>query len=193
MNTSSCDHSATVATAAALPPAPDTRCCQEHDAFGILHDCHEHILQRLALLDATAAELPTRGLSEHTLAALGDVLAFLHTAIPIHSADEEQTLFPRLRSAAGGPTGHTPMDCMEQEHRAHAEQIAQLERAIVRRDLAAVARAARAIVRDYRSHIEREEEVLYPWARELLAAPDTVTAMTAEMRRRRVQAGMLSC
>ena len=85
------------------------------------------------------------------------------------------------------------MDCMEQEHRAHAEQIAQLERAIVRREVGAVARAAQAIVRDYRSHIEREEEVLYPWARELLAAPVTVTEMTTEMRRRRVQAGMLSC
>ena len=179
---------------AKLPPAPDGRCCNEHDAFGILHDCHEHILQRLGRLEETARDIEAAaGLEESHLARLGDVLAFLHTAIPIHSADEEQSLFPRLRAAMKAAPGTTPMDCMEQEHVQHRAQLQRLERAIVKRDAGAAARAARAIVTDYRSHIGREEDVLFPWARGVLARPAVVAQMTAEMRARRVEAGLLSC
>jgi len=191
---SSCNLPAAAPAAGSLPAAPDASCYGRHDAFGILHDCHQHILERLTRLLAVAGDVESAGsLQERHLAGLGDVLAFLHTAIPIHSADEEVSLFPRLRTAVAPVGGHTPMDCMEQEHVQHRAQLSRLERAIVRRDAQAVARAARAIVTDYRSHIEREEEVLFPWARELLAQPVMLAEMTAEMRHRRVEVGLLSC
>jgi hemerythrin-like domain-containing protein len=124
---------------------------------------------------------------------LGDVLTFLDTAVPMHSADEEQTLFPRLREALGARAGSTPMDCMEREHVEHQALLAGLKRAVVRRDPRATAAAALAIVAGYREHIGKEEEVLFPWARETLTNPALVDAMTQQMRARRVAAGMLSC
>ena len=180
-------------TTQTLPAAPEAKCCAHHSAFAILHDCHEHILERLARLEGVGHDLErATALEERHMAALGDVLAFLHTAIPIHSADEERTLFPRLRAAQ--PTlGRTPMDCLEREHVDHAAQLAALERAIVQRELGAIARAALAVVGSYREHIGKEEEILFPWARELLGDPAIVQAMTREMRERRVAAGLLSC
>jgi iron-sulfur cluster repair protein YtfE (RIC family) len=173
---------------------PEARCCGHHDAFAILHDCHEHILERLERLETLGREL-TRAteLKEAHLAVLGDVLSFLDTAVPMHSADEEKSLFPRLRQAMGSVTGQTPMDCMEREHVEHQVMLAGLKRAVVRRDAAAVAREALGIVAGYREHIGREEDVLFPWARKTLADPVIVERMTLEMRERRVAAGMLSC
>lgn len=174
--------------------APTTRCCGHHDAFAILHDCHEHILERLARLEALGRELAGAGeITERHLAVFGDVLSFLDTAVPMHSADEEQTLFPRLRAALGAAAGRTPMDCMEKEHGEHQAQLAMLKRAIVKRDAKAASREALGIVAAYSEHIGKEEEVLFPWARETLTNPVLVDAMTQEMRQRRVAAGMLSC
>jgi len=174
--------------------APTTRCCGHHDAFGILHDCHEHILERLARLETLGRELSAGSeFGERHLAGLCDVLAFLDTAVPIHSADEEKSLFPRLRAMSGSMSGHTPMDCMEQEHVEHQALMAVLKRAVVKRDAAAAGRAALNIVGSYRDHIGREEEVLYPWARSVLTSPALVDAMTQEMRLRRQLAGLSSC
>jgi iron-sulfur cluster repair protein YtfE (RIC family) len=173
---------------------PEARCCDHHDAFAILHDCHEHILQRLARLEQLGRELQQApALEDRHLAVLGDVLTFLDVAVPMHSADEEQTLFPRLREALGPTAGHTPMDCMEQEHVQHQALLAGLKRAVVKRDVAATAQAALAIVSEYREHIGKEEDVLFPWARRTLANPVIVGAMTQQMRQRRVAAGMPSC
>ena len=177
-----------------LGPVPQSKCCGHHDAFSILHDCHEHILERLGRLETLGLELTQASvIEERHMAVLGDVLSFLDTAVPIHSADEEQTLFPRLREAIGPTAGHTPMDCMEQEHVQHQALLAALKRAVVRRDPAATARAALSIVSEYRGHIGKEEEVLFPWARRTLTDPVLVAGMTQQMRQRRVAAGMLSC
>ncbi|HEX5012416.1 MAG TPA: hemerythrin domain-containing protein [Planctomycetota bacterium] len=179
---------------AAVTRPPEARCCGHHDAFAILHDCHEHILERLARLESLGRELtPATELKEAHLAVLGDVLTFLDTAVAMHSADEEKTLFPRLRQAMGPTAGHTPMDCMEREHGEHQALLAGLKRAVVRRDAAAVAREALGVVGSYREHIGREEEVLFPWARRTLTDPVLVQRMTLEMRERRVAAGMLTC
>jgi iron-sulfur cluster repair protein YtfE (RIC family) len=175
---------------------PDTSCCSQQSAFQILLTCHEHIGQRLGTLEEVGRSLLEAELfNEHHLACLCDVLAFLDTAIPIHSADEEQSLFPRLKALpefAGHP-GATPMDCMEAEHAQHAELKAQLKAAIVKRNPAAAGRCAMTLAGEYRSHIQKEEEVLYPMATEMLTEGAVLDAMTEEMRERRREAGLLSC
>jgi hemerythrin-like domain-containing protein len=182
------------ATAAAAVPAPATKCCGHHDAFAILHDCHEHILERLTRLETLGRELKAAAvIDERHLAVLGDVLTFLDTAVPMHSADEEQTLFPRLREALGPMGGPTPMDCMEREHVQHQALLAALKRAVVKRDAKTAGQAALSIVAEYREHIGKEEEILFPWARKTLADPVVVESMTRQMRQRRMDAGMLSC
>jgi len=181
---------------APIAPAPDAQVCAHADAFGILLACHEHIGERLVILEETGRDLArAETLDEHHLARLCDVLAFLDTAIPIHAADEEQTLFPRLRAhpTFRHATGSTPMDCMESEHEEHAAAKAALKAAIVKRDVTGMARRALALVTAYREHIEKEEQVLFPMARELLADPTVVDEMTHEMRARRRAAGLLGC
>jgi len=179
-----------------VAPAPDAQACAHGGPFEILSTCHEHVGERLTLLEETARSLSDADeLTERDLARLGDVLAFLDTAIPIHSADEEETLFPRLRACApfAGATGGTPMDCMESEHVEHGEGKARLKAAIVKRDVAQIGHLARTLAAAYRDHIAKEEEILFPMARELLTDPALLDAMADEMRRRRREAGLLSC
>jgi len=176
-------------------PAAITGCCGSKGAFEILSDCHKHILERLALLDVVGQDLQrTPEFDEHRLAVLCDVLTFIDTAVPMHSADEEETLFPRLRKAMDAPAGsHTPMDCMEEEHVAHRNLLAGLKRAVMQRDAAAAGRLARSIVMEYRSHIGREEEILYPWARETLCQDELLVRMAEEMHARRRAAQLSGC
>ena len=177
------------------PPAPDAACCAHKSAFEILSTCHEHIQERLLILELVGRELTdAEQIQDSHLARLGDVLAFLDTAIPIHSADEEQSLFPRLRLLPpfAGSEG-TPMDCMQAEHVDHRELLARLKLAITQRDAAAAGRWAIQICSEYRSHIGKEEEVLYPMARELLSDPNELARMAEEMLERRKKVGLLSC
>ena len=175
--------------------APDTQCCSQLDAFSILSTCHEHIGERLDALARIGRDLSASGsFGEPQMAGLGDVLAFMDTAIPIHSADEEQTLFPVLRrQPAFAGTDGTPMDCMEAEHEDHGRLLAGLKAAIVKRDATAAADLIQRIVNAYRDHIRKEEEVLYPMARHLLSDAAVIAGMTEDMRARRRQAGLLSC
>lgn len=179
-------------TASVSVPQPSA--CATLGAFDILAHCHEHILERLSRLSALADDLQRDpAFDERKLAQVADVLAFLDTVIPIHSADEEQTLFPRLRKLprfAG--TDGTPMDCMEQEHVGHRRLLAAFRRDVMLRRPADAARAARAIVAEYREHIAKENEVLFPFAREALDDPRAEAAMADEMRARRREAGLLS-
>jgi hemerythrin-like domain-containing protein len=178
------------------PTAPDTSCLHELDAFGILSRCHEHVLQKLQVLEGVADELERqRTFDDSRLARLCDVLTMMHTAIPLHSADEEESLFPELRRRQpfAGMQG-TPMDCMEHEHVGHRRLLVELERAIFLRDAEAAARTCRAVAVEYREHIGKEEQVLFPLAKEVLADdPAAVALMTQQMRERRAAAGLLRC
>jgi len=168
--------------------------CATADAFGILSHCHEHILEKLAELERLGRGLASGGPADDSvLAGFCRVLAFLHTAIPLHSADEEESLFPRLRRlpAFRAATG-SPVDVLEGEHREHAGLLARLELELMRGDAPAAGRAALTVVSAYREHIAIEEGVLFPVARELLGGTPELAAMTAEMRDRRRRAGLLS-
>ena len=187
-------------TAPHAPTAPDTAraasACATANAFDILLHCHEHILSKLQVLEQTARDLDATGSFEQRhLAGLGDVVTMLDTAIPMHSADEEQSLFPRLRALPEfeGAAGHTPMDCMQDEHVQHQKLMAALKRAVMQRDVGRTVMTARHIVAEYRGHIEKENEVLFPFAREKLTDPRLIEELTEEMRGRRREAGLLAC
>jgi iron-sulfur cluster repair protein YtfE (RIC family) len=165
------------------------------DAFGILRSCHDHILERMTVLEGVAEDLARTGaFSDAILARLCEVLAMLDTAVPLHSADEEQTLFPVLRELPPfkGTEG-TPMDCMEGEHALHQGLMAVLKRSIMQKDASATCDAARLIVTEYRGHIEKENEILFPMAQQIVTNAATLDQMTAEMRERRRRAGLGSC
>ncbi|MHC5212023.1 MAG: hemerythrin domain-containing protein [Planctomycetota bacterium] len=192
----SADKPEAAGTCSAGGAQPTGGTCGHHaSAFGILSDCHEHIGERLTVLEDVARQLGAdQTLTDAQRTAVRDVLAFFEKAIPIHSADEEQTLFPRLRERPpfAGTVG-TPMDCMESEHVEHAALRSRLAEALEAGDGTGLGRAARALAAEYRSHISKEEQILYPMAREVLTDPALLDVMAEEMRARRRDAGHKDC
>lgn len=172
---------------------PDPLSCSVGDAFEMLLHCHRHIQERLELLETVAHSLREEScFTDHHLASLGDVIAFLDAAIPIHTADEENTLFPLLRRHPDfADAVATPMDSIERQHRQHSDMRRSLDLGIVHRDADATTQAALRMVVDYRHHMACEEEILYPVARTLLDEEAVITWMTEEMRARRRAAGLM--
>ena len=131
---------------------------------------------------------------EEHLSAFGDIIAFLDTAVPLHTADEEQTLFPLLRKHPQfAEATTTPMDCMEGDHRRHMDTRRTLDTVIVKRDVQGTVCCAMNIVASYREHMQKENDVLFPVARQMLTDPAVVAWMTEEMRGRRRAAGLIDC
>ena len=74
--------------------------------LGLLSDCHRRIERFLSVLVTIAdahrgAELPGPDRD-----ALAGALHYFRTAAPRHSADEEESLFPRLRASSDPAAGN---------------------------------------------------------------------------------------
>jgi hemerythrin-like domain-containing protein len=127
--------------------------------------------------------------------ALETALRYFREAAPKHTADEEETLFPRLRSRKQPEIGEVlaRVDALEHEHeradRSHAEidRLGQkwLEQGELPADQAARLAALLADLTElYRAHIAVEESEVFPAASRVLGQPDR-TAMGGEMAARR--------
>ena len=66
------------------------------DPTGLLSDCHRRIEMFLRVLEAVASVID-RPMTEETRAAFESALRYFREAAPKHTADEEESLFPRLR------------------------------------------------------------------------------------------------
>jgi Hemerythrin HHE cation binding domain len=66
------------------------------DPTGLLSDCHRRVEMFLGML-VRVAEVIDRPATEETSRALESALRYFAQAAPKHTADEEQSLFPRLR------------------------------------------------------------------------------------------------
>src|SRR5947208_11249106 len=83
--------------------------------LGLLTDCHRRIELFLGVLSRIAEDARGGALTDQQRSALMTALRYFREAAPKHTADEEQSLFPRLR-ARGGP-----------EVEAALERVAELE------------------------------------------------------------------
>lgn len=66
------------------------------DPTGLLSDCHRRIEMFLASLQRVG-EMIDRPLSDDARTALESALRYFRESAPKHTADEEESLFPRLR------------------------------------------------------------------------------------------------
>ena len=66
------------------------------DPIGLLSDCHRRVEMFLGALGGVASVMD-RPLTEETRAALESALRYFREAAPKHTADEEESLFPRIR------------------------------------------------------------------------------------------------
>lgn len=162
----------------------------------LLLECHTRIRRFTAMAArlAQALDAPPAQVAE----AAAQLQRYFATALPLHVADEDGTLLPRLLAAAPGPAVCEALERMELEHR-HIDALLppQLEAwAALQQEPArlpalapALSRGALLLGEAMARHLEREEQVILP-AVERLLPRELQDAMVAEMRARRaVDAG----
>jgi hemerythrin-like domain-containing protein len=160
------------------------------DPIGLLTDCHRRIERFLSVLVRVAADARGGALTAEQRAALETALRYFRDAAPKHTADEESTLFPRLRSCA--PQALAQIDALESDHDRADLQHAEVDRlgrewldtGALPPDAAMRLSAILAELSElYRDHIAIEEGSVFP-AAAVLAHADRI-AMGKEMAARR--------
>ncbi len=125
---------------------------------------HQHALGELEKLEDAARALAAGAPSDVEDAQLEAVRAaheFLSTAVREHNENEELALFSVLGEEA-------PTEPFVEDHVALRAMERRLLSAIDARDPTEIAAAGLAIVDVLRDHIDREDNALFPMARELL-------------------------
>jgi hemerythrin-like domain-containing protein len=148
------------------------------DPLELLLECHGRIRRFTDGLEAIAEHLPV---CDERVAQTARLCArYFGEALPLHAADEDETLRPRLPASA-------PLAAMSGEHVWIEEQIplivadlGAIVRGEVPGDFAARTRAFSAALR---AHIAAEEADIFPLIASL--EPGVQEQMVAEMRQRR--------
>jgi hemerythrin-like domain-containing protein len=134
------------------------------------HD-HDAILSSLSILDAMVGRLGTADApaAEDFRSFTGFLKEF---ADKCHHGKEEGILFPAL-TGAGMPSEGGPVAVMLSEHVQGRTLIREMEHAVSGSvDAKALSTAARSYAELLRSHIAKENEVLFPAAERLLPSAD---------------------
>ena len=165
------------------------------EPLGLLSDCHRRIEHFLASLLAIARTYRGAVLGDADRLALETALHYFVTAGPRHSADEEVSLFPRVRMAAD-PAAHAACDKLrrlEADHRLaerHHEIVTQLGRqwlshgTLAEADAQVLVERLADLERLYREHIEVEDHDIFPAAARVLSSSE-LEAVGREMAARR--------
>jgi hemerythrin-like domain-containing protein len=165
------------------------------DPVGMLGDCHRRI-ERFLNVQVTLATREKGGpLTEEDRAALETSLRYFREAAPKHTADEEESLFPRLRRIDPAKTQAilARVDSLEQDHecagKAHDEVDRLGQRWLTRGRLSTEDASRLSTVLDqlaklYRNHIAIEDTEVFPLATRILSASDR-EAVGVEMAARR--------
>ena len=163
--------------------------------FGLLSECHRRIEEFLSALLTVADSRRGGTLAEADREILTAGLHYFRTVTPRHCADEEQSLFPRLRSSTDphAKAAIRIVERLEADHRVaedHNDAVEALGCRWLREGTlpAGDARALRehlvALERLYRRHIAIEDLDLFPMAHRLLT-PAELGAIGYEMAARR--------
>jgi hemerythrin-like domain-containing protein len=133
------------------------------------HD-HDAILSALKILDKIAAEID-KG-SKPGKADLASFIGFLKEfADTCHHGKEEGILFPAL-AKAGIPEKGGPIGVMLSEHVQGRDSIKTMESSLSPSvDYKSFAAAAKEYIAMLRSHIDKENNVLFPMAEQVLDGP----------------------
>jgi hemerythrin-like domain-containing protein len=87
------------------------------EPLGLLSDCHRRIEYFLNVL-LSYAERPSHTLTREQKLEVSDALAYFENAAPRHTADEERSLFPRLRES-GNPEAARALETLQRLERDH--------------------------------------------------------------------------
>jgi hemerythrin-like domain-containing protein len=162
------------------------------DAVDLLVGCH----QRIRRFTGVAVKLAHAhgATAEEIGQAAASVHRYYSVSLPLHEADEDHTLQPRLLAVSDEKVRHGLL-AMEDQHQAIDELIERLlpllvlvknnpdTLAQVGGEMCSITKALEEI---FRAHLQMEEEVIFPAIREVL--PESTRAeMLHEMQQRRRQ------
>lgn len=143
----------------------------------MLRNSHRKLRERLDELSAAVGG----EVGERERDVVDGVLGFFERAVARHEADEEASLFPRLRGQA---ELEALCAALAEEHGKQAWLAEELGRALDAGDVATMRRVTDELVASYQHHLAREDDELFPAAERLLDE-DARAEMLAEMDRRR--------
>lgn len=165
-----------------------------NDPIGLLEDCHRRIEKFLDVLVTIADESQGKALTTEQRAAAETSLRYFREAAPKHTADEEESLFPRLRALQNFGTTellslddlHTDHVTADKNHRAVEELFRQwLTGGVLAPDEFSRLTSLLYSLRDkYVRHIREEETQVFPNAARVLTTSE-LQAVGSEMARRR--------
>jgi len=163
-----------------------------NDPIGLLGDCHRRIERFLGVIVALAKQAGGSELDAEQRRALDTALRYFQQAAPRHVADEEQSLFPRLRQS-GSAAAVEALQRLEQDHQTiepwHAELDGLGRKWLAEGRLDALSAGrfeslARQLQDVYRPHIAAEDQDVFPHARQALD-DEQLRAIAREMADRR--------
>jgi hemerythrin-like domain-containing protein len=149
--------------------------------LGMLSDCHRRIEHFLGTLVAIVREAGGGPLTSSQHTQLEAAMVYFATAAPRHTADEEESLFPRLRDCTepGAASCLQLVERLQREHRTADENHHAVD-ALVRRwlidgslaspDADELCARLFGLQRMYESHIAAEDGILFPAAKRSLSA-----------------------
>lgn len=147
-----------------------------------LKACHRRIEERLDTLERVAAHIGTN--RDEAVEALNRVFAFLDSSGALHTADEEESVFPRLtpkleRAEMSFVAG------LEHDHTTAHQLYTELKRLAASEDFGPPFQGViERLTAHYRKHIAKEDEVLDSLCREKLTPPE-LAEISQEMAARR--------
>jgi hemerythrin-like domain-containing protein len=165
------------------------------EPLGLLTDCHRRIERFLGQL-LTVAEAARGGeLAAEQREALDVALRYFREAAPLHTADEEASLFPRLRDvdSDAARAALAALAELEADHNAADIAHAEIDRLGARwladgrlpaDDAQRLADLLRGLQATYARHIAVEDQQVFPLAGQLLEA-GSLTEVGREMAVRR--------
>lgn len=162
------------------------------DPLGMLKDCHRRIENFLRVLCMVAERARGRKMTAEEAEAIEAALHYFRVGGQRHTADEEESLFPRLR-AQGTDAASGACEGLESDHERanvlHAEVERLYERWMTDGNLGAaeekkLSAATEELSRLYAAHIRVEEDVVFPHAAKVLDSA-AVAAIGEEFRARR--------
>ena len=164
------------------------------DPTGLLSDCHRRVEMFLGMLEAAANNLKG-GTREEVTGPLESALHYFAHAAPKHTADEEESLFPRMRRLSEPEVISTLQKLfeLEQDHRWADPLHAGVERlgrkylagqALSPEEIGLFAESVARLTAMYKDHIRLEEDLVFPLAARLLSDSDKAE-IAREMATRR--------
>jgi hemerythrin-like domain-containing protein len=162
------------------------------DPIGMLTDCHRRIESFLRVLCLVADRARGKSLSEEEAAAVNSALNYFRAGGKRHTADEEESLFPRLRGVSTGDA-LAELDRLEGDHERANDLHETVEKLfikwiesgwLVKDDEQMLFDATGELECIYKVHIKVEEEEVFPQAARAFDK-QTVEAIGQEFRSRR--------